>query len=337
MRCLLTGASGFLGSNFLKVLLAETDWTVACPVSFSHRGVPDRILEAAAGRNDSLQRIDVITCDLAAPIADTTASRFGDVDYVINFASESHIPRSISDPVPFVQNNMNLMLHLLDWARTRQIKGFFHISTDEVYGPIAEGAHAEWDPTLPSTPYSASKAAQEALGIAFWRTFNVPLVLVNTMNPVGRMQDPEKFVPTVIRKVLQRETVEVHADPDGTIGSRVYVHAQDLADAVLFLVNLKRPTSYGLAATRPDRWNVVGARDVDNLELAQLIAKALNTELLYELKPANRPGHGLRYALDGSKLAEAGWTPRRSIEEAVEELVGWTRNHPLWANRQPRP
>ncbi len=339
MRVLLTGASGFLGANCLRYLLDETDWDIVCPASFSHRGVPERITMTvrAACPVDEWRRVTVVTCDLATPIADTTAVLFGDVDCIINFASESHIPRSLANPVPFVQNNVNSMLHLLEYARTvPNLRAFVQISTDEVYGPSMAGGHAEWSPVLPSTPYSASKAAQEALGIAYWRSFGLPLVIVNTMNPVGPMQDPEKFVPMVIGRVLRGEAISIHAGPDGEIGSRVYVNAADLASAIAHVLQIP-PARYGQPdVERPDRWNVVGERDVDNLELAQLIADAIDLPLRYEVNLSDRPGHGLRYALDGTKLAESGWKPAWCIEDSVEALVAWSRSNPLWLNRMPR-
>ena len=333
MRVLLTGGSGFLGANFLRHALDTTGWDMVCPASFTHRGVPERIsltVRTACPVNE-WERVQVVTCDLSTPVADTTAALFGKPDVIVNFASESHIPRSLANPVPFVQNNINVMLHLLEYARTLpNLRAFVHISTDEVYGPAAEGGHKEWSPILPSTPYSASKAAQEALGISYWRSFGLPLVLVNTMNPIGPMQDPEKFIPMTIGKVLRGETVQVHAGADGEIGSRVYVHTNDLASAVLFLAD--RP----ILGHWPPRWNVVGERDVNNLELARLIADALGLPLHFEIVASDRPGHGLRYALDGSKLAAAGWKPTRTIEQSVAELVEWSLANPLWANRLPR-
>jgi len=332
MRVLLAGASGFLGANFLRHVLDTTDWKLACPASFTHRGVPERI--SLTTDPYEMGRVDVVTCDLATPVADTTAALFDKPDIIVNFASESHIPRSLADPVPFVANNVNVMLHLLEYARTLpNLKTFVQISTDEVYGPAAEGGHPEWSPILPSTPYSASKAAQEALGISYWRSFGVPLVLVNTMNPIGPMQDPEKFIPMTIGKVLRGEPISIHAGADGTIGSRVYVHARDLAGAITHVLG-REPAHYP-GAERPDRWNVVGERDVDNLELAQLIAGELGLPLHPQLAVSDRPGHGLRYALDGSKLAAAGWRPTRTIEQSVAELVKWSLANPLWANRVP--
>jgi len=154
------------------------------------------------------------------------------------------------------------------------------------------------------------------------------------MNPVGPMQDPEKFIPMVIGRVLRGETVQVHAGAGGEIGSRVYVHASDLAGAITRVLG-RDPALYP-DAERPDRWNVVGERDVDNLELAELIADALDKPLDFEVVVSDRPGHGLRYALDGSKLAGIGWRPTRTIEESVRELVAWSLANPLWTNRVPR-
>lgn len=338
-RALLTGASGFLGSHCLKALLVHTDWEIVCPASFAHRGVPERItrvLNEVPPPYYPWARTTVVTCDLAAPIADTTETLFGSINYVINFASESHIPRSISDPIPFVQNNINLMLNLLNYAKDRTLDAFVQISTDEVYGPAAEGGHTEWSPILPSTPYSASKAAQECLAISFWRTYGLPLILVNTMNPLGPTQDPEKFAPMVINRVMRNEEVTIHASANGDIGSRVYINAQDLASVILYLLDRGNVTRYEAQDARPDRWNVVGERDVGNLELAQLIADNLGMPLRHRLLPANRPGHGLRYALDGSKLTDAGWKPAWTIESTVRDLVHWSLDNPLWTNRTSR-
>lgn len=338
MRVLLTGASGFLGSQFLLDGLTETDLEFVCPVSFRHRGVPERLTEVrdAVGIED-WDRVTVVTCDLAAPINDTTDKLIGDIDIVVNFASESHIPRSIEYPVPFVQNNVNLMLYLLDWAKNRTLDAFVHVSTDEVYGPIAKFGHSEWDPIVPSTPYSASKAAQEALAISWWRSYGLPLVLVNTMNPLGYMQDPEKFLPLVMSKVLAGETVQIHASADGVVGSRVYIDTSDLASAIMFLISKRRAYRYREGhSLAPARYNVSGERDVTNEELAQLIADEMNLPLIYEVVASDRPGHGLRYALDSSKIEDLGWQRQFTIEKTVSQVVKWTLDRPLWLERRPR-
>lgn len=335
MRALLTGAAGFLGSHCLRHLLVHTDWDVVCPVSFSHKGLPERIV-VAVDDPSWWGRIHVVRCDLAAPINDTTRHLFGDIDVVINYASESHVDRSIEDPVAFVQNNINIALHVLEYARVAKPQVFVQVSTDEVYGPAPVGYNCrEWDSILPSNPYSASKAAQEAIAVSYWRTYNVPLLIVNCMNLIGETQDPEKFVPMIMSKVLNGQSVPVHASANGEIGSRFYLHARNLADAILFLIRRGPASSYNEEVDRPDRWNIVGEREVSNLEMAELVAKALRMDLEYELVDfhTSRPGHDLRYALDGSKLAAAGWVPPVPLDAAIEALVNWTLAHPEWANR----
>lgn len=335
MRVLLTGAAGFLGSHALRHFMVNTNLDVVCPVSFAHKGLPERIV-TAVDHDHWWPRITIVKCDLSTPINDTTASLFGDVDFIVNYASDSHVDRSITDPVPFIKNNVDLVLYLLEYARIAKPKVFLQISTDEVYGPAPEGhAHAEWEAIIPSNPYSASKAAQEAIAISYWRTYGVPVVITNAMNLIGETQDPEKFIPMVIGKVLRGEEVSIHASADGKIGSRFYLHARNMADAVLFLLKRGGVSMYSDGADRPDKYHIVGEREVNNLEMAQLIAKFLNRDLHYSLVDfhTSRPGHDLRYALDGKKIADLGWAMPIPLEESLQHLIQWTLANPMWASR----
>jgi dTDP-glucose 4,6-dehydratase len=331
----LTGAAGFLGSHALRHFMVNTDWHVVCPVSFAHKGLPERIT-TAVDQDEWWHRITVVKCDLSAQINDTTRAMFGEIDYVVNYAADSHVDRSITDPVPFIKNNVDIALSLLEYARIARPKVFLQISTDEVYGPAPDGyAHAEWDAFIPSNPYSASKAAQEAIAISYWRTYGVPLIITNSMNLIGETQDPEKYVPMVISKILRGEEVTIHASADGKIGSRFYLHARNMADAVLFLLRRGNVSMYSTGADRPDKYHIVGEREVDNLEMAELIAKILDRELRYRLVDfhSSRPGHDLRYALEGKKIADLGWTMPVPFEDSLGTLIEWTQRHPLWANR----
>ena len=327
-RVLLTGAAGFAGAHTLRHLLAETDWEITCPVTFRHRGNSGRIASSLQGNDAWHQRTNVIMHDLTAPLP-SLADQVGRCDYVIAMASESHVDRSITDPVPFVRNNTDVILNTLEYARAAEPESVIVISTDEVYGPMAAAApHAEWSPILPSNPYSASKAAQEAIAISYWRTYGVPVVIVNSMNLIGEMQDPEKFLPMVISRVLRGETVTIHGVP-GDIGSRYFIHARNVADALLFLLR-QHPVQFP-AADRPDRWNVVGER-LSNLELAQQAADVLGRELKFSLADFHsaRPGHDPHYGLDGAKLAAAGWKPPLPFAESLERTVRWSLDHPEW-------
>jgi dTDP-glucose 4,6-dehydratase len=339
MRVLLTGAGGFVGSHALRHLLANTDWQIVCPVTFTHKGLSDRIRLAMDDMPDAAHRVKVVRCDLSAPISVVTDAEFGPIDVVLNFASESHVDRSITHPGPFIQNNVALMTNLLDWARYADLKAFIQISTDEVYGPAEPGhAHREWeDQHLPSNPYSASKAAQEDICFAYWRTYDLPIVLTNTMNIIGETQDPEKFVPMVMKKVLTGETMPLHASKDGVPGSRFYLHARNQADGVLYALAVALDPAgdgirYSDGVPTPFRAHIVGEREVNNLDMAQMIADAVGRPLHYDLVDFHsaRPGHDLRYALDGSFMADLGWKPPVPLDESLRRTVEWTLAHPEW-------
>jgi dTDP-glucose 4,6-dehydratase len=331
-RILLTGASGFVGSHVLRHILATTDWFVVCPVTFKHKGIQDRIRLSIAGNENYASRIKVLNCDLAFPISSITAQEFGPIDYVLNVASESHVDRSIEYPKDFIINNVSLICNLLDWARITNPEKIIHISTDEVYGPAPKGyAHREWvDQYFPSNPYSASKAAQESIVFSYWRTYGLPIMITNTMNLIGEMQDPEKFLPMTMSKILKGETVTIHGSLEGEIGSRFYLHARNQADALLYLLNADFP-KYG-QSQHPEKFHIVGEREVNNLELAQSIAHYLNKPLKYEIVDfhTSRPGHDLRYALDGSKLAAAGWSAPVALEDSIHKTLQWNLDHPEW-------
>jgi dTDP-glucose 4,6-dehydratase len=255
-------------------------------------------------------------------------------------ASQSHVDTSITDPVAFCENNFAVALNTLELARQLQPKAVVMISTDEVYGPAEPGhAHREWDAILPSNPYAASKAAQEAVSISYWRTYGVPVIITNTMNMIGERQHPEKFVPRVLRAVLAGKEAVIHGSP-GNVGSRHYLHARNMADAVLFLLNSgPLPAMFPAHAAcgerradRPDRYNIASADRIDNLELARMIAAAagLPLKFRYEDFHATRPGHDPHYGLDPGKIAALGWKPPVPFAASLERTIRWTMQHPEW-------
>lgn len=329
MRILLTGASGFVGSHVLHHLLTHTSAEIITPWTLRHRGNSQRI--TAAIPPGAEHRVTTVMHDLATPIPRTLARDIGRVDYILNLASESHVDRSIAHPAAFIRNNTELILNVLDYAREARPRMLLQMGTDEEYGPAPAGyAHREWDTVLPSNPYSASKAAQSAICTAYWRTYGVPVVLTRTMNLIGPGQDPEKFVPLTIRKILAGETVPIHSSPDGQPGSRHWIDAREFGAAWLHLITHHQPQTYP-AHDRPSMWHIVG-EERSNLDIAQTIARILGRPLDYELVAyhASRPGHDLRYALDGSKLAAAGWQPSRPLDDTLADIVAWYLDHPSW-------
>jgi dTDP-glucose 4,6-dehydratase len=348
-RILLTGASGFVGSHVLRHILTTTDWEVVCPVTFRHKGISDRLVTAMEDLDQT--RVTIVQTDLTAPISSVSAHKFGDINYILNVASESHVDDSISDPARFIQNNVNLITSILDYARTLEnLEVLLHVGTDEQYGPAREGQdHREWvDIIKPSNPYSASKAAQDAIVFSYWRTYNLPVVLTNTMNILGQTQDVEKMFPKTLKAIVEERTMEIHASADGVVGSRYYLHARNQADALLFLIkhfadNYDGPVfdtksseteslRYMDGGTVPPRFHIVGEKEVTNLELANMIADAAGKPLKYELVDfhSSRPGHDLRYALDGTKIKELGWKAPIGFDETVTSIVEWTLENPEW-------
>jgi dTDP-D-glucose 4,6-dehydratase len=199
-KVLVSGSGGFVAHHFLEHLLATTNFEVVCTDSFRHKGKTDRIAEVLENQpnwtypNSWAHRTTVITHDLTVPFSEQAIDKMGQIDYIVAFASESHVDRSITDPVPFVRNNVDVALNTLELARTIKPKSLVWISTDEVYGPItAEDprGHAEWSRILPSNPYAGSKAAQEAIAISYWRTYGVPLQLVNCFDMQTRVMTPD--------------------------------------------------------------------------------------------------------------------------------------------------
>lgn len=330
-RVLISGAAGFFGSHLLRHLLLNTDLEIVCVCSWKHKGTPERVKLALAGGYED--RVNVITHDLISPLTDRTIKEIGPVDYILNIASDSHVNRSIEEPVPLVQNNVNLVLNMLELSRVLKPELFLQFSTDEVYGVAPEGVdYAEWSSIVPSNPYSASKAAQEAIAISYWRTYGVPVVITNTMNLVGQTQDPEKFVGQLIRKIHKGEVVTIHGE-QGSIGSRFYIHARNAADAVMFIVKNLPPKLYREGeTTMPDRYNIVGEVELNNLVLAHKVASMMNKPLNFQMVgfPKDRPGHDKRYSLSGKKMADLGWKPPTDFDESLKSTVEWTLNNPTW-------
>jgi dTDP-glucose 4,6-dehydratase len=323
-RVLITGVAGFVGSNVLAYLLENTDWEFVGIASWKHRGVPERLL-----KNESYQkhkeRVIILTHDLVAPFTPDVKEQIGRPDIILNIASDSHVDRSITDPVTFVQNNVNLTLTMLELAREVKPQVFLQFSTDEVYGQAPQGVdHVEWSPIIPSNPYSASKAAQEAIAISYWRTYGVPLIITNTMNVFGFNQDKEKFIPLCIEKIKRGEKLTIHGYPDKkTAGSRFYIHTTNVADALLFILRKNAVPILYPQADIPARYNIVGEVEMDNLTLAETIAGMLGKDLAYELTDFHsaRPGHDCRYALDGAKLRLEGWKPKVAFYESLRQIV----------------
>jgi|694.fasta_scaffold12311_5 dTDP-glucose 4,6-dehydratase len=345
-RILLTGVGGFIGVHFLKYYLKNTDWHIIGLDSFRHKGTYSRLNEIEIDE----KRFTLLKHDLSVPIdtqlENLIMSRKIDekgsivdekLDAIINLASDSAVERSVIDPAYCWRNNCELILNVLELARRLKPRVFYQISSDEVYGDcpsISEGHH-EWDVISPSNPYAASKAAQEALAISYWRSYGVPVVLSNCMNCIGSMQDKEKFLPKIIWKIATNQPMDIYVDYDEngkrTIGSRRYLHCENHADVFKFLID-KPISEYSKGDNLPDRYNIVGEIELNNLEMAEAVAKIMGKNLIPNFIPSEsaRPGYDKRYALKPGKLDSMGWKKPVEFFEGLENIVKWTLDHPWW-------
>lgn len=325
-RVLLTGAGGFIGAHCVDYFLEKTDWEIIALDSFRHKGNYSRLDAIQALPNE---RVKLVHYDLSTPLADPVIKKIGPVDIIVSMASDSAVERSLTDPVFCLRNNYDITINMLEYARKVKPGVFFQVSTDEVFGDCPVGAFKEWTPLCPSNPYAASKAAQECLAIAYWRTFGVPVVITNTTNNIGEWQDCEKFLPKMISKIASGEEMPIYAN--GTsIGSRSYLYVKNHADVFVYLS--EKPVSKYPDADRPDRYNVCGDAELSNLELAQAVAQMMGKKLNYRLVQAEqvRAGYDKRYALDGEKLLTNGWIPPILFKDGLQRAVEWTVKHPEW-------
>lgn len=315
-RILITGGAGFIGHHFCEHVFKNTDWEIVVLDKLTYAGKMARLRDTGCFNN---QRTSVLTHDFVYPIKDGLADEIGPLDYIVHMGAETHVDRSIQNPEPFVFSNVVGTMRMLDFARTQQnLKWFVMFSTDEVYGPAPEGfSFAEWDRYNATNPYAATKAGAEQLALSYANSYKLPLFITNTMNAFGERQDPEKFIPLVMRKVLKDEVVQIHAYPDKKkSGSRFYIHARNIAEAIMFLLN---------NAEQREKYNITGEREMSNLDLAAFIAKTLGKKLKYEMidHHSSRPGHDLRYALDGKKLNRLGFKYPKDFESALTKTIQW--------------
>jgi dTDP-glucose 4,6-dehydratase len=309
-RILITGSAGFVGSFLVKYILEKTDWEVVGLERLSYSGSLDRLKVN--------KRYTSVLHNLQCEINEHVAKQIGYVNFIVHVAANSHVDRSIENPRQFVMDNVIGTCNILEFARlfTPNLEKFIYFSTDEVFGPAPDGVFFEEDARYNSTnPYSATKAGGEELSVAYRNTFNVPVIITHTMNIFGETQHPEKFIPKCIQKIKNGEAIQIHADSTKTrAGSRFYIYAEDVADAIYFLLG---------PSGKLEKYNIVGEKEVDNFELAKMIADILNKPLHYEFVDfhSSRPGHDLRYALCSKKMESMGWKPKYDLKERLEYMA----------------
>ncbi|MCC7405222.1 MAG: GDP-mannose 4,6-dehydratase [Bdellovibrionales bacterium] len=323
-RIMITGGCGFVGHHLVEHFLKCTDWDIVVvdKLSYASNGL-ERLRDIHVFDD---RRVSVMTADFTLPLSEGVAQELGSIDYIFHLGAETHVDRSIDHPQDFVMANVVGTMHLLNFARqVKGLKRLFYFSTDEVFGPAPKGVnYREWDRYNSGNPYAATKAGGEELCLAYSNTYKLPVTITHCMNIFGERQHPEKFIPKIIRAVQAGEKIYIHSDPTRSIpGSRFWIHARNVAAAILFLVE------HGASS---EKYNIVGEREVNNLEIAQFVAQTVGKPLNYELVDfhSSRPGHDLRYALDGSRMHAMGWRLPLTFEQSLERVVRWTLANPKW-------
>ena len=312
-RVLVTGGAGFIGANFVHHFLRrfpEAHVVVLDSLTYAGRrenldGIPTRSLTFMHG-------------DIRDPAA--VALAMEGCDYVLNFAAESHVDRSIEAPGDFIQTDVYGVFVLCEEARRRGLKRFLQVSTDEVYGEVLEGHATEAWPLMPRSPYAASKAGGDRLAFAYWATYGLPVVVTRCTNNYGPRQYPEKLVPLFITNAIEGQPLPVY----GTgLNRRDWIHVEDHCAALVTL--LTQPGIEG------DTFNIGAGNELDVLTITGTILKLLGKPGSLVRHVEDRPGHDRRYALDSSRLTRlTGWKPAVAFEAGIRQTVEWYRMNEAW-------
>ena len=313
-RCMIvTGGAGFIGSNFVRMVLEKGDARVVVLDKLTYAGN----LSNLAGLQDhpgfAFERADIAD---GSAVADLYARYRPDA--VVNFAAESHVDRSIEGPAVFLETNVVGTGVLIDAARRHDVERYVQVSTDEVYGSIAEGFAAEDAPLLPSSPYSASKAGADLLVESYRVTFDYPAIVTRCTNNYGPYQFPEKMIPLFVTNLQDGKKVPLYGDG---LNERDWLYVEDHCAAIHMLVDVGAPGEV---------YNIGANAQVANIDLTKMLLELTGRDDSYIDYVADRPGHDRRYAVDSSKIRALGWEPEHSIEERLASTVEWYRSRSDW-------
>jgi len=310
MRLLVTGGAGFIGSNFVRhILKARPGCEVVVLDALTYCGRRESL-------EDCLADIAFYKGDICEPAAVHKAME--GCDAAVNFAAETHVDRSISEPSAFIRSNVLGAQVLLEEARSANLARFVQISTDEVYGSILQGSFQESDCLNPSSPYSASKAGADLLARSYFITFGLPVVITRSSNNFGPYQYPEKLIPFFVLRALRDESLPVYGS-GGNVRDWLYV--EDNCRAIDLLLKQGRPGEI---------YNIGGGCELSNLEITSRILSQLGKPESLIRHVADRPGHDRRYSVDCSKIRKLGWRPEHQFDEALQETIQWYLDNKSW-------
>jgi len=317
MKILVTGGAGFIGSNFIRLILRETSHEVFNLDALTYAGNLENLKEVEQNKNYQFIKGDIREQELVEKIL-----RKEQIEALVNFAAESHVDRSILDPQSFLQTNYFGTAVLLECIRKFPVRIFLQISTDEVYGPILKGLSREDSALNPSSPYSASKAGADLLCLSYHRTFGLPIVIARLSNNYGPYQFPEKLIPLFITNALEDKPLPVYGDG---LYVRDWIFVEDACQALLLILEEGKAGQI---------YNVGGGNERTNFEVTEMILRELKKPKRLIKYVEDRPGHDRRYALDSGKLKkELGFAPSVSFERGLRLTIKWYQENERWWRR----
>ena len=312
MKLVVTGGAGFIGSNFIRYVLAShPEDSVVNLDKLTYAGNRANLADLEGDRRYAFVHGDI--CD-AKVVRDTLRG----ADAVVNFAAESHVDRSLMEADAFLRTDVFGVFTLLETVRELRIPRLLHVSTDEVYGSVPSGSSTERDPLRPSNPYSASKAGGDLLALAYWHTHRVPVVITRSSNNFGPYQYPEKVIPLFVTNALDDRPLPLYGDGRNV---RDWLYVVDNC-AALDLVLRKGGDG--------EVYNIGGGHEVENVVLTHEILRLTGKPETLIQRVADRPGHDRRYSVDCAKVRQLGWEPTHRFASALETTVRWYREHEAW-------
>lgn len=313
MRLLVTGGAGFIGSCFIRYILNKyPDYKIINLDLLTYCGNLKNLSDVENNPNYTFVKGDI--CD-----KNLVKNLISNVDCIVNFAAESHVDNSIKNPEVFIETNVKGTLNLLQVANEIGIKKFIQISTDEVYGSINSGYFKETSPLSPSSPYSVSKASADMLAMAYYKTFNLPVLITRCSNNFGEFQYPEKLIPFFISKLLKDEKVPIYGDGSNI---RDWLYVYDHCEAIDVVLHKGKIGEI---------YNISGHNEKTNLEIAHLILDAMGKDESYISYVDDRLGHDKRYAIANDKItSELSWKPKVSFENGIKHTIEWYLSNSEW-------
>ncbi len=318
MKILVTGGAGFIGSAFIRMAVEQTDWRIVNLDKLTYAGNLDNLTGVEGNPRYRFVRVDLCEEEAVRRVFEEECP-----DAIAHFAAESHVDRTILSPEPAFMSNIGGTMKLLEAARKHGIGRFVQISTDEVYGSLPEPLEAtEEFPVRSSSPYSASKAASDALAMSYFTTYKIPVVITRAANNYGPYQFPEKLIPLMIANAIEDRPLPVYGDG---MQVRDWLYVDDHCRGVMAALGKGR---------EGEIYNIGGNRSLPNLEVVTKILTIMGKPLSLIQHVGDRPGHDRRYALSSAKLThETGWRPEVEFEAGLARTIDWYRSNPKWVSR----